>query len=96
MKLPNREEAIVPEAKITLYLLNTQHPKGRGKAKFFVTTQVCSDLLTAPVQNRGLAHCKARKRASQRERSILYSPFTGFLAFNVAIGFEPMRDIGFT
>ena len=26
----------------------------------------------------------------------LTSPFTGLLAFNVAIGFEPMRDIGFT
>jgi hypothetical protein len=36
MKLPHREKAIVPEAKITLYLLNPQHPKGRGKAKFFM------------------------------------------------------------
>ena len=36
MELPNREEAIVPEAKITLYLLNTQHPKGHSKAKFFM------------------------------------------------------------
>jgi hypothetical protein len=36
VKLPNREKAIVPEAKITLYLLNAQHPKGRGKARFFM------------------------------------------------------------
>ena len=36
MILPNREQAIVPEAKITLYLLNLQHPKGRSKAKFFM------------------------------------------------------------
>jgi len=36
MKLPKHEEAVVPEEKITLYLLNLQHPKGRGKAKFFI------------------------------------------------------------
>lgn len=36
MKLPNHEEAVVPEEKVTLYLLNLQHPKGRGKAKFFM------------------------------------------------------------
>jgi hypothetical protein len=36
MKLPNREKAVVPEAKITLYLLNPAHVKGRGKAKFFM------------------------------------------------------------
>ena len=35
MTLPNRDEAVVPEDKITLYLLNTTHPKGRSKAKFF-------------------------------------------------------------
>lgn len=35
MKLPNREEAIVPEAKLTLYLLNTDHPRGKDKAAFF-------------------------------------------------------------
>jgi hypothetical protein len=35
VKLPNREEAIVPEAKITLYLLNTDHPRGKDKATFF-------------------------------------------------------------
>jgi len=36
MKLPHLENAYVPEDKITLYLLNLQHPKGRGKAKFFM------------------------------------------------------------
>ncbi|TVR18395.1 MAG: hypothetical protein EA396_15170 [Anaerolineaceae bacterium] len=35
MKLPHLDNAYVPEEKITLYLLNLQHPKGRGKAKFF-------------------------------------------------------------
>lgn len=35
MELPNIENASVPKAKITEYLLNTAHPKGQGKAKFF-------------------------------------------------------------
>ena len=36
MKLPSYEEAVVPKEKITLYLLNAQHPKGGGKAIFFM------------------------------------------------------------
>jgi hypothetical protein len=36
MHLPNRESAIVPEAKIKQYLLSTTHPVGRFKAEFFV------------------------------------------------------------
>jgi hypothetical protein len=36
MKLPNLDEAHVPKAKITDYLLNTQHPSGRSKANFFI------------------------------------------------------------
>jgi hypothetical protein len=36
MRLPNVDEAFIPEEKITLYLLNSEHPKGRGKAKFFI------------------------------------------------------------
>lgn len=36
MKLPNRDQAIVPEAKITSYLLDVEHESGRGKALFFV------------------------------------------------------------
>ncbi len=35
MKLPHVENAIVPEPKITLYLLNTDHPRGKAKAAFF-------------------------------------------------------------
>ena len=35
MELPNRHLAYVPEAKITQYLLNLSHPKGRGKARVF-------------------------------------------------------------
>lgn len=36
MKLPNVESAVVPEAKITGYLLSTTHRDGRHKAAFFL------------------------------------------------------------
>lgn len=36
MKLPNAEHAIVPERKLTLYLLNRVHPIGGPKATFFL------------------------------------------------------------
>ncbi len=36
----------------------------------------------------GMLYCPGSKPGA----SPLQSPFTGFLAFNVAIGFEPMRD----
>lgn len=36
MKLPNLENATVPQAKITNYLLSPTHSTGRGKAKFFI------------------------------------------------------------
>ncbi len=36
MKLPNAEQAIVPERKVTLYLLNPAHPVGGSKAAFFL------------------------------------------------------------
>ena len=35
MKLPNADQALVPEAKITDYLLSPTHPIGRAKASFF-------------------------------------------------------------
>ena len=35
MKLPNYEDAVVPEAKITGYLLSIKHRDGRSKAEFF-------------------------------------------------------------
>ena len=35
MELPNRHLAYVPEAKITRYLLDVNHPKGGGKAQEF-------------------------------------------------------------
>ena len=36
MKLPNAELAIVPERKVTHYLLNPAHPAGGSKAWFFL------------------------------------------------------------
>jgi hypothetical protein len=36
MKLPNAEQAIVQERKITHYLLNRAHPIGGAKAAFFL------------------------------------------------------------
>lgn len=36
MKLPYLEQAVVPEAKLTGYLLNPLHPKGRSKAAFLL------------------------------------------------------------
>ena len=35
MKLPNADQAVVPEAKITRYLLDLTSPKGKSKAVFF-------------------------------------------------------------
>lgn len=35
MKLPYRENAYIPPAKLTEYLLSDAHPVGRSKAKFF-------------------------------------------------------------
>ncbi|MCI0691296.1 hypothetical protein L0337_04725 [candidate division KSB1 bacterium] len=35
MKMPNREEAYIPPAKLRDYLLSETHVIGRGKAKFF-------------------------------------------------------------
>ena len=36
MKLPNYEQAVAPQRKITEYLLSSTHRDGRGKAAFFI------------------------------------------------------------
>jgi hypothetical protein len=36
LKLPNCENAVISEAKITDYLLSTKHREGRNKAEFFM------------------------------------------------------------
>jgi hypothetical protein len=35
LKLPNYQQAVVPERKITAYLLSPTHPDGSSKEKFF-------------------------------------------------------------
>ena len=35
MQLPNADHAVIPPEKITAYLLNEAHPRGRGKAALF-------------------------------------------------------------
>lgn len=35
MTLPNRDEAYIPEPKLTEYLLSLSHPVGKSKARFF-------------------------------------------------------------
>ena len=37
MKLPLADEAEVPREKIVLYLLNSEHRAGKGKARFFAS-----------------------------------------------------------
>jgi hypothetical protein len=51
-KLPNYERCIIPQAKITKYLLNLQSENGKSKARFFLafgfsieTWQVMADAL---------------------------------------------------
>jgi Domain of unknown function (DUF6883) len=36
MKLPERERALIPEAKVRDFLLSLSHPVGRHKARFFI------------------------------------------------------------
>jgi hypothetical protein len=36
LKLPYAENAFIPDAKVTNYLLNTNHPRGKDKAAFFI------------------------------------------------------------
>lgn len=37
MNLPNRQQAYIPRAKLTAYLLSETHAVGKSKAKFFRT-----------------------------------------------------------
>ncbi len=43
MKLPNCENAVISEMKITGYLLSTKHRDGRSKAEFFTQLGFSSD-----------------------------------------------------
>jgi hypothetical protein len=43
LKLPNYQQAIVPQKKITHYLLSLTHPDGKSKANFFLKFGFKSD-----------------------------------------------------
>lgn len=43
MKLPNREKAVIAEAKIKRYLLSEAHSVGKSKAKFFIEVGFTQD-----------------------------------------------------
>ena len=43
MKLPNYENAVISETKVTGYLLSTKHRDGRSKAEFFTRLGFSSD-----------------------------------------------------
>ena len=58
MQLPNLENAAVPKRKVVDYLLNANHPEGRGKAAFFqrfgfapVAWEQLAEVLTAHAAN---------------------------------------------
>jgi len=65
MQLPNAAHAVIPPEKITAYLLNEAHPRGRGKAAFFTrfgfTASQPEVFLTAL-----LTHAKTHAVASTR------------------------------
>ena len=65
-RLPGREKAVIPDAKLTGYALNMDHPKGRDKAVAFrdalgYTVDNAADLKTALLD--GLQRWKATARA---------------------------------
>ena len=62
MKLPNYQLAVVPQKKITEYLLSVTHPDGKSKAKFFLrfgfsvdSWEIMADALRCHAANNKLA-----------------------------------------
>jgi lysophospholipid acyltransferase (LPLAT)-like uncharacterized protein len=55
LKLPNYENAVISETKITGYLLSTKHRDGRSKAEFF--TRLGFLKLVGSDQNKSLSLC---------------------------------------
>lgn len=59
MKLPNAEQAIIPERKLTEYLLSPTHRVGRAKAVFFARfgfTQDAWEILAAALRRHALEY----------------------------------------
>lgn len=58
-KLPNAEKGLVPEAKITRYLLDLTSKQGKGKAQFFMRfgfTMSSWELLAAALKQHAMTH----------------------------------------
>lgn len=73
-KLPNADEAIVPELKVTHYLLSLTSKQGKGKARFFMAFGFTIEewqTLAEALQH----HARTHEVASMREITygILYS-----------------------
>jgi hypothetical protein len=60
MKLPNLENAQIPPAKITDYLLSFTHRDGRHKAAFFTRFGFSADNWEIMAAACGLVHCSRR------------------------------------
>lgn len=64
-KLPNGDRAIVPEAKITRYLLDLTSKEGKAKARFFIAfgfTRDAWEMLAEALKQHALAHAVASTR----------------------------------
>jgi hypothetical protein len=67
-RLPNAEKAIVPEAKITRYLLDLTSEQGKSKAQFFILfgfTMSAWELLAAALRQHGMTHEVADHRETR-------------------------------
>ncbi|NJP11194.1 MAG: hypothetical protein HC866_18385 [Leptolyngbyaceae cyanobacterium RU_5_1] len=67
MKLPNYENAIVPQAKVTNYLLSLTHPDGSSKARFFIRFGFSAnswEVLASALYNHAAAHEVVKVEAS--------------------------------
>jgi hypothetical protein len=65
--LPDAARAVVPEAKITAYLLSEAHPDGRAKAGFFLAHGFTADaweLLADALRAHCVQHPAQRKKES--------------------------------
>ena len=69
MKLPNYENAVIPDAKLSGYALNHEHPKGRDKARVFKSALGFSaddaDILAREIR-KGLEGSQAVKKSSDK------------------------------
>jgi hypothetical protein len=58
MKLPNHEHALVPQEKITGYLLSLTHRDGRHKAAFFVSFGSLTSQQVRPIGRKEIAQAR--------------------------------------